>query len=184
MATTTFQLLGSTVRLVHVVPAAFSLLDWRTPPDAPAPPLHLHRQTDEGIYVASGRLATDIDGEQTTHEQGSFALIRRGREHTFWNPGENTASYLVLITPPGLESYFSELAAGLAAGLSPDDANALRRDLVARYDVEIAGERPASPCHAVPRGENRSRSSEFCVAVGISLSSTTNAARLGDAHGR
>ena len=69
---------------------------------------------------------------------GSFALIRRGREHTFWNPGENTATYLVLITPPGLESYFSELAAGLAAGLSPDEANALRRDLVARYDVEIA----------------------------------------------
>jgi mannose-6-phosphate isomerase-like protein (cupin superfamily) len=84
--------------------------------------------------VASGRLATDIDGEQTIHEQGSFALIRHGQEHTFWNPGEDTATYLVLITPPGLESYFSELA----AGLSPDEFNALRRDLVTRYDIEMA----------------------------------------------
>jgi hypothetical protein len=63
-------------------------------PGAPAPPLHLHRQTDEAIYVASGRLTTDIDGEQTTHEEGSFALIRRGQKHTFWNPGEDTARYL------------------------------------------------------------------------------------------
>jgi len=68
MAPATFQLLGSAIRL-HVEPAAFSLLEWRTPPHAPAPPLHLHRQTDEAVYVASGRLATDIDGEQTTHEE-------------------------------------------------------------------------------------------------------------------
>lgn len=139
MAPTSFQLLGSAIRLLHVEPGAFSLLEWRMPPGAPAPPLHLHRQTDEAIYVASGRLTTDVDGEQTTHEEGSFALIRRGQKHTFWNPGEDTARYLVLITPPGLESYFSELAAGLATGLSPAEANALRIDLITRYDVEMAG---------------------------------------------
>lgn len=139
MAPSSFQLLGSTIRLLHVEPAAFSLLEWRTPPHAPAPPLHMHRQTDEAVYVASGRLATDIDGEQTTHDEGCFALIHHGQKHTFWNPGEDTATYLVLITPPGLESYLSELAAGFAAGLSPDEADALRRDLVTRYDVEMAG---------------------------------------------
>jgi quercetin dioxygenase-like cupin family protein len=136
--TSSFQLLGSTIRLLHVEPAAFSLLEFRTPPKSPPPPLHLHRQTDERIYVASGRLATDIDGEQTTHEESSFVLIHRGQKHTFWNPCEDTATYLVLITPPGLESYFAELGAGLAARLSPDEANALRTDLVTRYDVEMA----------------------------------------------
>ena len=92
--------------------------------------------------MACGRLATDVDGEQTTHEQGSFALIRHGQKHTFWNPGEDTATYLVVLTPPGLEGYFAELAAGLAKGLSPAEANALRIDLVTRYDVEMAGQRP------------------------------------------
>ena len=139
MAQSSFQLVGSAVRLLHVEPGAFSLLEWRTPPDAPAPPRHLHRQTDEGVYVASGRVATDVDGEQATHEQGSFALVRRGQEHTFWNPGEGTATYLVLITPSGLEGYFSELAAGLATALSPAEANALPIDLATRYDVEMAG---------------------------------------------
>jgi quercetin dioxygenase-like cupin family protein len=139
MAPTAFQLLGSTVRLLQVEPSAFSVLEWRTPAAAQAPPLHVHRETDEAIYVASGRLATHIDGEETSHEAGSFALIRHGQKHTFWNPGEGTATYLVLVTPPGLESYFAELAGGLTAGLSPDEASALRTDLVARYDVEIAG---------------------------------------------
>ncbi|MGZ6589850.1 MAG: cupin domain-containing protein [Solirubrobacteraceae bacterium] len=155
MAPTSFQLLGSAIRPLHVQPGGFSVLEFRTPPQASVPPPHLHRQTDEAVYVASGRLATDVDGEQTTHEQGSFALIRHGQRHTFWNPGEDTATYLVVLTPPGLEGYFSELAAGFAAGLSPDEANALRTDLVTRYDVEMAGQRPARPSHAVPRGENQ-----------------------------
>jgi quercetin dioxygenase-like cupin family protein len=139
MTPTSFQLLGAAVTLLHVEPGVFSLLEWHIPPSATAPPPHLHRHTNEAVYVASGRLTTVVDGEQTTHETGSFTIIRHGQKHTFWNPGEGTAIYLVLITPPGLEGYFTELAAGLAAGLSPDEADALRRDLVTRHDVEIAG---------------------------------------------
>jgi mannose-6-phosphate isomerase-like protein (cupin superfamily) len=132
-----FVLLGSTVTPLHIERDVYSLLEWRTPANAAKPPPHRHRHTDEGFYVARGRLATQIDGEQAVHEEGSFIQIRRGRWHTFWNPGDHPATYVVTITPQGLERYFTELAAGLAATTSPAEAQALREELVTRYDVEM-----------------------------------------------
>jgi uncharacterized cupin superfamily protein len=154
MTQSSFQLLGSTIRLLHVKPGAFSVLEFRTPPQASAPPPHLHRQTDEAVYVASGRLATDVDGEQTTHEQGSFALIRHGQKHTFWNPGEDTATYLVVLTPPDWTA------------TSPSSRRASRRGSRPTRPTRCAGtwslattsrwlSSDLHASHAVPRGENQ-----------------------------
>jgi mannose-6-phosphate isomerase-like protein (cupin superfamily) len=137
MTAESFNLLGSTVRPLHIERGAYSLLEARTPPSATAPPPHRHRQTDESAYVVHGLLATQIDGEEAVHEAGSFIRITRGQWHTFRNPGDETAIYLWTITPQGLEGYFAELAAGLARVSSHDEAQALREELSARYDVEM-----------------------------------------------
>lgn len=84
-----------------------------------------------------GRLATQVDGEQGDYEAGEFVRITRGRWHTFRNPGDETAIYLVTISPQGLEGYFAEVAPGLARAPSPTEAQALRQELFSRYDVEM-----------------------------------------------
>lgn len=137
MAADSLHLLGSTVTPLHIERGAYALLEWRTPAGAAKPPPHRHRHTDEGFYVVRGRLATQIDGEGAVYDEGAFVQIKRGQWHTFWNPGDETATYLVAISPPGLEGYFGELAAGLALEPSPAEAQALRDELVTRYDVEM-----------------------------------------------
>ena len=137
MTAASYDLLGMTVTPLHAEPGVYSVLEWRTPPSGGKPPPHRHLQTDENFLVVRGRLATVIDGEEATHEEGTFAQITRGRWHTFWNPGDEMAIYLTAITPQGLEAYFAELAAGLASGLSPAEAQALREELSTRYDVEM-----------------------------------------------
>ena len=132
-----FDLLGSTVAPLHIERGACSLLEWRTPAGAAKPPPHRHLHPDERFYVVRGFLTTLIDGEEAVHEERSFVQIERGLWHTFWNPADETATYLVAITPQGLEGYFAELAAALALEPSPDEAQALREQLSARYDVEI-----------------------------------------------
>ncbi len=125
------------------------------PPHAATPPTHRHRHTDESVYVVRGRLATRVDDEEAAYEQGSFVQITRGRWHTFWNPGDEPATYLVTITPQGLEGYFAELAAGLAARPSPAEAQALREKLFARYDVEMQSARAAHGAGSRSRGREQ-----------------------------
>lgn len=140
MAPPSTSLLGSQFTVLHTEPgAAYSVLRWRTPPGAPAPPLHLHRRIDEGFYVLEGRLGLMVEDEQTEHQSGGFVLIRHGQRHTFWNAGDQPAVFLALISPPGLEAYFAELAHGLPRATSEEDAVALRDDLSTRYDVEVLG---------------------------------------------
>ena len=137
MTTASFELLGSTVTPLHIERGAYSLLEFRTPPAAAMPPTHRHRHTDERVYVVPGSLATQIDGIEAVHAEGSFVQITKGRWHTFRNPGQATATYLVTISPQGLEGYLAELAAGLAEQPSPAEAQALRERLSAHYDVEM-----------------------------------------------
>lgn len=135
-----FVLLGSEVTVLHVEPnGAYSLLEWRTPSGSPSPPVHLHRHTDEALYVLSGSLGLLVDERQGVYGRGSFCVIRRGQRHTFWNPGDEVAAYLALVSPPGLERYFAELATGLDRAQSADEARALRQRLADRYDVEVVG---------------------------------------------
>jgi mannose-6-phosphate isomerase-like protein (cupin superfamily) len=133
-----FRLLGSEVSLLHVEPGgAYSLLEWRTPPGSPSPPLHLHRRTDEGLHVVRGTLGVVIDDRRTVHGPGSFILLRRGQRHSFWNAGDEVAVFVCLVSPAGLERYFVELAEGLPGAVSADEARELRDQLSSRHDVEV-----------------------------------------------
>jgi len=96
--------------------------------------LHLHRRLEEQFYVTTGQIQLRIGNQTTLTRPGGYAFVPPGVPHGFANPGQEPASLLLVMSPPGHERYFEELAGILGAGGRPDtDAiAALRR----RYDTE------------------------------------------------
>jgi quercetin dioxygenase-like cupin family protein len=72
------------------------------------PPLHVHVNDDEFIYVLDGRLRVRL--EEAVHEApaGSFLFFPKGVTHTWRNAGDSKARLLVGFAPgaPGMERFF------------------------------------------------------------------------------
>src|SRR5215475_5747112 len=79
------------------------------------PPRHMHTREDESIYLFSGLLEVECDGEEFEAAPGSFVFLPRERPHAFRSVG-GTARGLLIITPGGLEHYFDALHAALTTG--------------------------------------------------------------------
>src|SRR5499425_2936910 len=79
------------------------------------PPRHTHTREDESIYLFSGLLEVECDGEEFEAATGSFVFLPRERPHTFRSVG-GIARGLLIITPGGLEHYFDALHAALKTG--------------------------------------------------------------------
>ena len=47
------------------------------------PPLHVHRDEDEGFYVLAGEVSLHLPGEAITLRAGDFFLAPRGVPHTY-----------------------------------------------------------------------------------------------------
>jgi quercetin dioxygenase-like cupin family protein len=109
-----------------------------------ARPLHLHTREDQFIYVLEGRVTVFLGEEEHDCPVGSYAVLPRGREHTFRVQSPD-ARLLILMFPAGLENAYAEL-------IAPSDGNTslppVRTDLerqvtvLARYGVEITGPTP------------------------------------------
>src|SRR5262245_16162353 len=82
------------------------------------PPRHTHTHEDESIYLISGRLEVECDGEEFEATPGSFVFLPRERPHTFRSAG-GTARGLLIVTPGGLENYFDALHAATDTGRDP-----------------------------------------------------------------
>ena len=129
-----------TIRYVHAAAASpYALLEWVAPAGTPSPPVHVHHRTDEGFYVLAGTYGFLLDDRRIDLAAGSHILVPRGRPHTFWNAGDETARCLILLSPAGFEAYFRELADGLAQLRSEAEAMQLRKELSARHDIEVVG---------------------------------------------
>lgn len=89
--------------------SAFSLCEYTAPPDGPSPPLHIHEETDEVIYVLEGALECTVEDDTVTAEAGTTVTIPRKKVHTFSVPGDKTARFLLLYSPAGFEDYFEEM---------------------------------------------------------------------------
>jgi mannose-6-phosphate isomerase-like protein (cupin superfamily) len=132
--------LGNQIEYLYIdADSPLSLLKWLMPSGTPSPPVHVHHRTDEGFYVLRGEIAVFIDGKQSTYAADAYVHVKRGQHHTFWNPGPNVAEYLVLISPAGFEAYFRELAARLDKAASEEAAMAVRKEMSAKYDIEVVG---------------------------------------------
>lgn len=84
----------------------FALVQHLFAPRALAAPMHRHHLEDEYTYVLAGTIGAVLGGTEVTATAGDLLFKPRGEWHTFWNPGDEPASVLELISPAGLETFF------------------------------------------------------------------------------
>ena len=117
----------------------YALLQWEAPPGSPSPPVHVHHRTDEGFYVLTGTFRFLVDRETVDAFPGTHVAVRKGLPHTFWNAGSEPATCLIVLTPPDFAPYLRDLSEGLGTSPTEEHAVQVRRELSARYDIEVVG---------------------------------------------
>ena len=109
--------------------------------DKPAgdmPPLHVHRNEDEGFYVLGGEMTLYLPGESVTLRSGEFFLAPRGVPHAY-EVGPDGARALVSSAPSGFERFVT--AVGALEELSPE----ILGRVAAEHGIEILGPPGARP---------------------------------------
>jgi mannose-6-phosphate isomerase-like protein (cupin superfamily) len=101
-------------------------------------PPHTHSMEDELSYVLSGRIGVRIGDEIAEAGAGTYVYKPCGVPHTFWNPTDEPARLLEIITPAGFEDYFAELADLFAGGGRPGSPE--HEAIAARYHESHFGE--------------------------------------------
>ncbi|HEX3269073.1 MAG TPA: cupin domain-containing protein, partial [Ktedonobacterales bacterium] len=93
---------------IGTVGTQFIIAEWSdpglppdSPPSPPRPiaPLHVHHEDDEAWYVLEGALAFQLGDQVVEVEAGGAAFAPRGVAHTYWNPRQERARYLLIMTP-------------------------------------------------------------------------------------
>jgi len=128
--------LGATARVL-VTGGALGLVHM----DLPAgdmPPLHVHRDEDEGFYVLAGELTLYLPGESVTLRAGDFFLAQHGVPHAY-AVGPDGARALVMSAPSGFERFVA--AVGKLDELSPE----ILAGVAIEHRIEILGPPGARP---------------------------------------
>ena len=80
-----------------------------------------------------------IEDEHLTGSTGSLMFVPRGTLHSITNVGDDPAAFLVILSPPGYEGFWREMAAIRAhLGGPPDEATTLA--LQRRYHLVTGGQ--------------------------------------------
>ena len=134
------QLIGARVTFVPMDEGtSYALTEWEVEPGAQGPPVHVHHEHDEGFYVMSGHFGFVLDGITIYGKPGAHVLVPKGHAHSFWNAGARPGRLLLIVSPPGLEQYFRDLAAGLGDIATQEGSIALRIKLGEKDDIEVVG---------------------------------------------
>jgi quercetin dioxygenase-like cupin family protein len=99
---------------------------------------HTHQRTIETFYMLEGTLRFQLDEQTIDVGSGSMLVITPGTWHTYSNPTDVSARYLLLVTPGGFEKFLEGLAEMLqaeAAGTPIDTAKL--NALAAQYDATV-----------------------------------------------
>src|SRR6266571_90000 len=107
-----FNVLGSPYRFLAMgadTGGAFALLEVTAPPQSGVP-LHVHTREDESFFVLEGSIEAQCGGRTLNLEKDGAAFLPRNIPHSYRNPENSTARYLVMITPAGLEKCLIEFA--------------------------------------------------------------------------
>jgi quercetin dioxygenase-like cupin family protein len=111
-----------------------SVVEHPLAPRALGSPVHTHRNEDEYSVVLEGVVGAEVGGQVIEAGPGVVLVKPRGVPHAFWNPADEPARLLEIISPAGFEQYFADLAEILATPGAPD----LRRLAVAdHYGLDI-----------------------------------------------
>jgi quercetin dioxygenase-like cupin family protein len=87
-------------------------LDTVVAPGEEGPPLHMHPEQDEFIYVLNGIFTMKVGDGLIDAKRGSFVFIPRGTPHTWKNAGDVPASFYAGFVPaaPAFEDWFMRYA--------------------------------------------------------------------------
>jgi quercetin dioxygenase-like cupin family protein len=115
-------------------------------------PPHVHQDHDEWSYILEGRIGARVGDDEFIAEPGSYILKPRQIPHTFWNPDDQPARILEIITPSGLEEMFASFGElGARGELTPQTMGETAArygstmfmdwvpDLMARYGLSMMG---------------------------------------------
>lgn len=130
-----FDFLGSRAQILvdgAETDGRFSLLDMVEVPPGHMPPLHVHRDHEEGFRILEGEVTLFLPGEELHLGPGDFVLAPRGVPHSY-RVGDRPARWLVVTSPAGFERFVADVAALEAP--APDRLAAL----AAQYGVDILG---------------------------------------------
>ena len=108
---------------------AFSLTEIIVAPQA-GPPLHIHHDADEVLFVLEGNVDFVCDNKRFKTGAGGFAAVPKGTPHAFRNFENSPARMIVLLSPGGFEQVMREMS-GRPLSDFPS--------LAARYHLEIVG---------------------------------------------
>jgi mannose-6-phosphate isomerase-like protein (cupin superfamily) len=115
----------------------FSLVEHPMPPRSLAAPLHRHTREDEYTFVLEGQCGCLLGDEVLVAGVGDLVWKPANQWHTFWNPGDEPARILEIISPAGFERFFDELL-GLGGAFKADSAD--MAELCGRYGLEMQPE--------------------------------------------
>jgi len=140
--------MGSLMRLLATgrdTADAYALIDGFTPRGG-EPPMHVHHREDEAYFVLEGGLRVFLGDRELRAGPGTFVFLPRGVRHGFAVEGES-AKWLTLLTPAGLEGYFTELSEPARALELPPPADgppdvAAMIAALGRYGVDVVGPPP------------------------------------------
>ncbi len=105
---------GNRLTVKVAAPSQF-VCEYSAPPRFAGPPLHVHPGFDETFLVLEGRLRMTLRDEPFELAAGGTLYVSGGVPHTFSNPHDERARFLLICTPGGMEDYFRGIATGNAA---------------------------------------------------------------------
>lgn len=93
-------------------------------------PTHVHHN-DVWVRVESGEIGVLVGDEVQSARAGEWALKPRDIEHAMWNPADEPARIIEVLTPGGSERWFEELA------VLADEDDAGCADACRRHGIEF-----------------------------------------------
>jgi mannose-6-phosphate isomerase-like protein (cupin superfamily) len=85
------------------------LIEAAIPPGPGGPPQHLHRDHDEVVIVTHGKLRFTSGADSVDAQAGACVPVPAGTPHTFSNPFDAPATFIVTLTPDLYIEYFRDL---------------------------------------------------------------------------
>ena len=111
---------------------AYSLIEMRHPANV-GPASHVHPTGSEAFYVLEGEYTIQCNQSVYTAQSGDFVLIPKGVPHSYRSGTEG--GKVLVISPAGLEKYFSDVAEVLQA--SSSITWELEQEIAKRYGQEF-----------------------------------------------